>query len=85
MPPAMRVKQSTHLTLRDKLSRLTLQEAEKLLGPQGPRLLAKGGMIEIDLVNDVALTDEYFRVAFPNADVGRRPLVVTVSLHDADR
>ena len=82
---AMRVKPSTRLTLKDKLSRFTLQQAVKLLGPQGPQLLAKGGAMEIDLANQVGLTDDYFRVAFPDADVDRQPLVVTVSLHDAYR
>ena len=41
--------------------------------------------MEIDVANQVVLTDEYFRVAFPDAGVGPLPLVVTLSLHDAYR
>jgi superfamily II DNA or RNA helicase len=81
----MRVKPSAQLTLRDKLSRLTLAQAQKLLGPEGAQLLAKGGAIEIDLATQVRFTDERLQVAFPDARDKRARSVVTVTLDDAHR
>ena len=80
----MRVKPSAQLTLRDKLSRLTLVQAQKLLGPQGAQLLAKGGALEIDLDTQVLLADERLQVTFPDSRV-KRAYVVTVALDDAHR
>ncbi len=81
----MRVKPSVQLTLKDKLSRLTLVQAQKLLGPKGAQLLAKGGAIEIDLATQVLFTDERLQVTFPDARVKRAPAVVTVALDDSHR
>ena len=80
----MRVKPSAQLTLRDKLSRLTLVQAQKLLGPQGAQLFAKGGALEIDLDTQVLFTDERLQVTFPDSRV-KRAHVVTVALDDAHR
>ena len=66
----MRVKPSSQPTLRDKLSRLTLIQAQKLLGPQGAHWLALGGKIEIDTATQVRLTEESCRIDFPEAGVG---------------
>ena len=97
----MRVKHSSHLTLRDKLSRLTLIQAQRLLGPQGAHWLAVGGKIEIDTLTQVRLTDESCRISFPGIGVGvgdvdsvkhlvqfgakTDPLVVTLALHPGYR
>lgn len=86
LPPIpMRVKPSARLTLKDKLSRLTLVQAQKLLGPNGAQLLAKGGTIEIDPAAQVLFTDERLQVMFPDPRDMRAPSVVTVSLDSAHR
>ena len=85
----MRFKSSSQLTLRDKLSRLTVVQAQKLLGAQGAHWLAMGGKIEIDTVTQVRLTDESCQISFPEAGAGvgekRDPLVVKVALHPGYR
>src|SRR5450759_2609298 len=89
----MRFKSSAKLTLRDKLSRLTFVQAQKLLGPQGAHWLAMGGKIEIDTVTQVRLTDESCQISFPEAGAGvgasfgdrRDPLVVKLVLHPGYR
>jgi superfamily II DNA or RNA helicase len=50
------------MTLRDRLSRLTLTQALKLLGPRGKTLLAEGGAMEIDLPGAVELRSNVLRV-----------------------
>ncbi len=83
----MPFKSSSRLTLRDKLSRLTFVQAQKLLGPQGAHWLAMGGKIEIDTVTQVRLTDDHCQISFPEAGDGdqRDPLVVKVALHPGYR
>ena len=77
------------LTLKDKLSRLTFVQAQKLLGPKGAHWLAMGGKMDIDAAAQVRLTDEFCQVTFPDADarIGdkRDPLVVRVALHPGYR
>jgi superfamily II DNA or RNA helicase len=68
-------KKSRELTLRDRLSRLHYTLACKLLGPEGDRLIHRGGAVEIDVDNQVSLTDDLFQVRFPN---GTDDTVVTV-------
>ncbi len=81
----MRVKPSARLTLKDKLSRLTLVQAQKLLGPNGDQLLAKGGAIDIDLATQVLLTDARLQVTFPDGRGQRAPATVTLALDDSHR
>ena len=81
----MRVKPSVQLTLKDRLSRLTLVQAQKLLGPDGAQLLAKGGAIDVDLATQVVFSEERLQVTFPDARARRAPAVVTVALDDAHR
>jgi superfamily II DNA or RNA helicase len=81
----MRVKPSAHLTLKDKLSRLTLVQAQKLLGTRGAHWLAMGGRIDIDVTTQVRLTDNSCQVAFPRSDGANDPLVVRVALHPGHR
>ena len=58
-----------HLTLRDRLSRLTFEQACKLLGPEGKRLINEGGKREIALEGDVYLGDDLFRLSLGDATV----------------
>ncbi len=81
----MRVKSSAQLTLKDKLSRLSFVQAQKLLGPKGAHWLALGGKIDIDTAAQVRLTDESCRVTFPGAGAKADPLVVRVALHPGYR
>ena len=62
-------KPSTELTLFDLLSRLTFLKAAKLLGAEGERLIAEGGKYDIDIVNQVALDPDEFRLAIESATV----------------
>jgi superfamily II DNA or RNA helicase len=80
----MRTEPSARLTLHDRLSRLTPAQAQKLLGPDGVRLLAKGGAIDIDLATQVFLTADSLRVAFPDEDEPAAA-VVTMTLDDGHR
>lgn len=77
------------LTLKDKLSRLSFVQAQKLLGPEGAHWLAMGGKMEIDTAAQVRLTEDSCQVTFADADarIGdkRDPLVVRVALHPGYR
>ena len=68
------------LTLHDRLSRLALPQAQKLLGAGGAAMLPKAGREEIDIETQVLFTAEQFQVVFPASLV-----VVTISLHPAYR
>lgn len=65
-------------TLRDKLSHLSFTQACKLLGAQGKALIMKGGQFEIDLFEQVFLTDEKFQLNLAQAQV-------EISLNNAKR
>ena len=60
-----KIKQTKHLTLRDRLSRLTYVRACQLLGPEGARLIREGSNYEVDIERDVYLRGDLFRVKFP--------------------
>jgi SNF2 family DNA or RNA helicase len=49
-------------TLRDRLSRLTIEKATALLGKSGKSLIAKGRKFDIDLETDVTLSKNIFRL-----------------------
>jgi hypothetical protein len=76
----MPVKPSSQLTLHDKLSRLNLVQAKKLLGPTAAALLPKAGQEEIDTASQVLFTADQFQVVFPRTEV-----VVTLALHPSYR
>jgi len=59
--------QTTELTLKDRLSRLSYLQACRLLGPEGPKLIHQGGAHEIDLERDVYLGDDLLRVSLGDA------------------
>jgi superfamily II DNA or RNA helicase len=49
-------------TLKDKLAHLTFRGACKLLGPEGEKLIRRGGQHEIDIALQVTLRDDVFRL-----------------------
>jgi superfamily II DNA or RNA helicase len=61
------------LTLKDRLSRLNFVQACKLLGPDAPRLIRRGGGWEISIDDQVYLGDDLFRLSLNGA-------VVTITL-----
>ena len=65
-------KKSRELTLKDRLSRLTYRQACKLLGEQGEKLIQRGGACEIDINEQVAFNNEFFRVKLPASSGGRK-------------
>jgi hypothetical protein len=69
----MTTKASHRLTLKDRLSRLNFTQVCKLLGAEGRQLIQRGGKFEIDLVEQVYLEGDLFRVKFDDA-------IVTVTL-----
>ncbi len=71
-------RKSTVLTLKDKLSRLTYLQACKLLGPDGAKLIMRGGRFDIDIDRQVRMTNRQFRLELfePTASV------VTIRLAD---
>lgn len=57
------------LTLRDRLSRLTITEAKKLFGAQGEKRIIAGGAYEIDLEAQVIFKEDYLSLKLPDAIV----------------
>ena len=57
------------LTLKDRLSHLTLRQAGKLLGGEGEKLIREGGKYEVQIDGDVCLDDDLFRVNLGEATV----------------
>ena len=49
-------------TFKDKLAHLTFRSACKLLGPEGEKLIRRGGQYEIDIDTQITLRDEVFRL-----------------------
>ena len=52
------------LKLRDRLSHLSLRDAERLLGPGGAALIRQGGRLVIDVEENVTFDGETFQVSF---------------------
>ncbi len=75
-----KIKQTKHLTLRDRLSRLTYVRACQLLGPQGAELIREGSKFEIDTERDVYLRGDLFRVKFPHAPGGENPVATITTM-----
>lgn len=72
----MKTKDSSKLTLRDRLSRLTFAQACKWLGTDGPQWMRQTVRVEVDPANDVLLDDDTLQVTFPGMAVGT--VVVTL-------
>ncbi len=77
----MTTKKRGQLTLHDKLSRLTYDQACRLIGEEGRRLIARGAKFEIDLNRQVRFNDQRLEVRF----FDREQTVVTIRLEDAAR
>lgn len=77
------VKPSHRLTLRDRLSRLSLEQAAQLLGRRGRKLILDGAKWEIDPAEDVFLGRSLLRVTLRGA--GGVAAVTTLSLADHAR
>ncbi len=67
--PSVITKKAEDLTLKDLLSRLSPQRAEKLLGPDGRRLIRAGGQYGVNLDTHVYLGDDLFRLSLPGCVV----------------
>lgn len=76
----MRVKKSSELTLHDVLSQLTLQQAQKCLGPVAAALMSKSSGVEINLAEQVILRPDVLQCVFPEAGGQDDPVVVNLAL-----
>ncbi|HSG68930.1 MAG TPA: SWIM zinc finger family protein, partial [Planctomycetaceae bacterium] len=77
----MTTKPSDQLTLRDRLSHLNFEQACKLLGPEGKRLLSRGSTYEFDdLARSLVLQDDLFRLKFPHEYSNGKPIIVTMTM-----
>jgi superfamily II DNA or RNA helicase len=74
----MTTKNSTDLTLYDRLSRLSFAQAARFLGPDGSKLLMEGGKHDIDIDAQVELGQHAFRLSIDGS-------AVTLSLDPAAR
>ncbi|MCL2724496.1 MAG: DEAD/DEAH box helicase [Polyangiaceae bacterium] len=59
---AVSTKPSHALSMRDRLSHLSFEEACKLLGPEGKRLLIRGGGFELESLDQLHIDDEEARL-----------------------
>jgi len=57
------------ITLKDKLSHLTYRQACRYLGDEGEKLIRQGGRFEIDVTEQVSMTDDSFRLDLGDARV----------------
>jgi hypothetical protein len=74
----MVTRKRSQLTLYDKLSRLTFDQACRLIGEDGKRLITAGGKFDIDLQRQVRLGNHRFELRFFDRD----RTVVTIWLED---
>ncbi|OED37080.1 helicase [Chromatiales bacterium (ex Bugula neritina AB1)] len=72
----MATQKESRLSLTDKLSHLNFQDACKLLGPEGSRLIIAGSKFEIDSARQIQLTARRFTLRFEPPDNA----VVTIQL-----
>lgn len=79
------VKASGQLTLRDRLSRLTFEQACKLLGPQGRKLIPLGAMWECNPAEDVYFQGDLFRLRLPRASGDPVNATITLMAEARDR
>jgi superfamily II DNA or RNA helicase len=73
------VKPTSKLTLQDRLSRLTFDQACKLLGDEGKNLIIAGSRREIDMHEDVYLGGDLFRFTLRGPG-GKVEAVTTLTL-----
>src|SRR5258708_18381081 len=77
------VKPSDKLPLHDRLSRLTFDQACKLVGEEGRKLILQGSKREVNLDEDVFLGGDLFRVTLRKA-TGKVDAIATLTMM-ADR
>src|SRR5260370_8124804 len=63
------------LTFHDRLSRLTFDQAAKLLGEEGRKLIMRGAKYEIDVKEDVRLSGDLLRVRLRDGAVATLTLL----------
>jgi superfamily II DNA or RNA helicase len=73
------VKPSAKLTLHDRLSRLSFEQACKLLGPEGKKLILQGSRRDVDVHSDVYLGGDLLRVTFRQPN-GHTEAVTTLTM-----
>ncbi len=76
----MTTKPRNELTLKDRLSRLTFQQAIQLLGPEGNELIRRGGVEPVDIESQVRLSHDRFRLRLPTFGASVSAAVVTITL-----
>ena len=59
--------------LKDRLSHLTYTQACKLLGPEGGKLIRKGGKYDINIEDQVILNRDIFKLDLGEAVVTIKP------------
>jgi hypothetical protein len=80
------VKPSHKLTFRDRLSQLNFEQAVKLLGDNGRKLILKGSAREIHPREDIYLAGDLLRVSFPSPRGGSEAIAtLTLSADARDR
>ncbi|RPI87888.1 MAG: helicase, partial [Planctomycetaceae bacterium] len=81
LPEIRRGVASHRLTLRDRLSRLTFEEASRLLGARGARLIMKSAnRWQLDPQRDCHVGDDLFRAKIPGERHNGKPVVVSITL-----
>jgi superfamily II DNA or RNA helicase len=73
------VKPISKLTFHDRLSRLSIHQAEKLLGEEGRKLIMRGAKCEIDVKEDVYLSGDLLRVRIHTAGAVEAIATLTLS------
>jgi hypothetical protein len=73
-------KKSSKLSLPDKLSRLSYAQTVKLLGGEAVQLLRCGNNWDFNLDQDAHVSEDLFRLNFPEGENGSAKIFVTISL-----
>jgi len=82
---ATAVKPSHLITFHDRLSRLSFEQACKLLGPNGRKLIIEGSKREVDLNEEVFLGGDLFRVTCRGPGGTKAIATLTAAAHTKDR
>src|SRR5579864_2493885 len=77
----VKTRPTRRLTLKDRLSRLTFDQACKLLGPRGRSLIQKSSNLwEIKIEEDIFLGNDLFRLSIREKTEDGSPIVVSITL-----
>ena len=79
------VKPAHLLTFHDRLSRLHFEQAAKLLGPEGKKLISAGSKWDIHGPDDVYLGGDLLRITFPGPDGPWAICTLTMAARAKDR